>query len=167
MKYASKQELLSAIRGEHDRLMALVGELDAAELVQGGVWGDGWSVKDLLAHLGAWHRLFLRWYEEGAAGRTPAMPAPGFKWNETPRLNRSLWQRHERARWSEVLTFFEETYAEVLELVESLDEGELLEPGRFPWTGKHPLTTYLGPNTASHYRFAIKVLKRRNRSARG
>jgi hypothetical protein len=31
---------------------------------------------------------------------------------------------------------------------------------RFAWTGKNPLTTYLGANTCSHYRTATKILKR-------
>jgi hypothetical protein len=45
-------------------------------------------------------------------------------------------------------------------LARGLPERELLEPGRFAWTGKNPLTTYLGANTASHYRTATKILKR-------
>ncbi|MBZ0171777.1 MAG: ClbS/DfsB family four-helix bundle protein, partial [Phycisphaerales bacterium] len=39
-------------------------------------------------------------------------------------------------------------------------EAELLEPGRFAWTGRYPLTTYLGANTASHYAAGSKILRR-------
>ena len=48
----------------------------------------------------------------------------------------------------------------IVRIVESLPEEALLRPGRFEWTGKNGLVTYLGANTASHYRFAVKVLKR-------
>ena len=44
--------------------------------------------------------------------------------------------------------------------MESLSTGQLLDAGHYEWTGKHPLTTYIGPNTASHYRFAVNVVKR-------
>jgi hypothetical protein len=55
----------------------------------------------------------------------------------------------------------------ILQIVESLSTKQLLEPGQFEWTGKHPLTTYIGPNTASHYRFALKVIKRWLKSTSG
>jgi hypothetical protein len=104
--------------------------------------------------------MFLRWYREGLEGREPDMPAPGFKWNETPRLNREIWAKHKDRSWEDVRTEFDRTYQEIVALVENLSEEQLLEPGHFGWTGNKPLTTYLGPNTASHYRFGTKVLKR-------
>ncbi|MDH4044226.1 MAG: ClbS/DfsB family four-helix bundle protein [Gemmatimonadota bacterium] len=41
-----------------------------------------------------------------------------------------------------------------------MPQAKLLEPGHYPWTGRYPLTTYLAPNTSSHYRTATKILKR-------
>jgi hypothetical protein len=128
------------------------------------VWGDGWTIKDLVAHLAEWHVMFLRWYREGADGRTPVMPAEGYKWNETRKLNHDIHAKHENASWKRVLGMFEDSYAEVLALAGGLSERELLTPGHFAWTKKYPLATYLGPNSASHYRFAIKTLKKWQRT---
>lgn len=160
MQYSSKDQLLSSIREEHMRLLELVEGFPPDQRKKPGAWGDGWTLSDLLAHLAEWHAMFLRWYHEGSAGREPAMPAPGYKWQETPRLNREIWAKHKDRTWEEVRRDFDGTYQEIVALAERLSEKELLEPGHFPWTGRKPLTTYLGPNTASHYRFGIKVLKR-------
>ena len=167
MQYSSKDQLLSQIREEHDRLLELVDGFTPDQRKKPGVWGDRWTLTDLLAHLAEWHEMFLRWYRDGLAGLEPDMPAPGFKWNETPRLNREIWAKHKERSWVEVRAEFDRTYEETVALVENVSEKELLEPGHFPWTGKKPLTTYLGPNTASHYRFGIKVLRRWRRQLEG
>ena len=160
MRYESKDELLWQVRDERQRLMELVGRIPAARRDEAGVWGDGWTACDLLAHLAAWHRMFLRWYAAGLEGRTPSLPAPGYRWNETPRLNRDIQAEHAARGYDNVARDFQASYDEVYRLLDSVSEAELLEPGHFPWTGKNALVTYAGANTASHYRFAQKVLKR-------
>jgi hypothetical protein len=160
MKYGSKQELTAAIRAEYESLQRLLGAIPRSRYHEADVWGDGWTIHDLVAHLTAWQQLFFAWYRDGLAGLTPAMPAAGYKWNETPRLNRDIWLQHRDRPLTAVLAQFEQSHSEVLELVDALSPDALLRPGHFAWTGPHPLTTYLGPNTVSHYRFASKVLKR-------
>ena len=164
MQYKSKQTLLDDIRTEHDRLCALLEEIPKTHYRERGVWGDGWTICDLVAHLAEWQRMFLDWYEEGLRGRTPQMPAAGYKWNETPKLNRAIWAKHCARSPAAVRTDFDTGYVQILQLVEELSSDSLLKPGHFGWTGRYPLTTYIAPNTASHYRFAIKVIKRWRRS---
>ena len=167
MRYRSKRELIDDISSEHGSLVTMLEEVPEALWNEPGVWGDGWTVADLVAHLTEWHRLFLGWFDEGRNGGTPAMPAPGFKWNETPRLNRAIQAKHRDRPLPEIRREFEGTHREVLDLARHVPEADLLESGRFPWTGKNALVTYLGANTASHYRFAQKVLKRWSRSRGG
>ena len=88
------------------------------------------------------------------------MPAPGYRWNETPRLNREIQLKHRGRPSHELWEELEASHARVLDLARQSSSKELLRPGAFGWTGKNPLVTYLGANTASHYRFACKVLKR-------
>jgi hypothetical protein len=160
MRYASKRQLLEDIEREHGALVRLLESIPAPRHREVGVWGDGWTIKDLVAHLHEWHLLFLSWYREGLAGGTPALPAPGYKWNQLGELNQAIWRKYCRAARARVLGDFEQSYAEVVALAESLPSSALLSSGRFAWTGKHSLTTYLGASTSSHYRFATKVLKR-------
>lgn len=160
MKYSSKDELLADIEKQYAALSELLDFVPRDRYAGAGVWGDDWSVDDLVAHLSSWHRLFLGWYRAGLDGETPEMPAPGYKWNETPRLNHAIQEKHQSRPTEELRSELEATHAEVLALARDLSEEQLLRPGAFAWTGKNAVVTYLGANTASHYRFAIKVLKR-------
>jgi hypothetical protein len=160
MRYGSKADLLADIERAHETLLTLLRGIPESRYGELGVWGDDWSVHDLVAHLAEWHAFFLRWHEVGAAGGRPPMPAPGYKWNETPRLNRAIQAKHRLRPLTEVRADFAATYARILGLARELSEDELLRPGYFPWTGRNALVTYLGANTASHYRFAIRVLRR-------
>jgi len=159
MRYRSKQALLDDIRMERDSLCALLREVPKARWHESGVWGNGWTLSDLVAHLAEWQHLFLGWYKDGLQG-VPQMPAPGYRWNETPALNHAIWKQHRLRPQSAVRKDFDSGYKRIVEIVEALSPEQLLEPGHYEWTGKHPLTTYIGPNTASHYRFALKVVKR-------
>lgn len=171
MKYASRTELVARARAEKCELDCLVDSLPAHRCTEAGVWGDGWTVTDLLAHLSAWHRLFLDWHEAGRRGVSPQMPAAGYTWRETPRLNRDLQARDAGMTFSEARRALAESHARVIDLLEALSDAEVMESGRFPWTGGNALSTYAGANTVSHYRFAQKVIRRwlrgRARGGRG
>ncbi|MCO6511293.1 MAG: ClbS/DfsB family four-helix bundle protein [Aridibacter famidurans] len=160
MRYDSKEAFLADVTEEHDSFCTKINSIDPARWEEPDVWGDGWNLKDLVAHLAEWQRMFLGWHKTGIEGRKPEMPAPGFKWNETPRLNRAIREKHAPKPRQAVIEDFDAGYKEILALLEDLSPAELLEPGHFEWTGKYPLTTYLGPNTASHFRFANKVVDR-------
>jgi hypothetical protein len=166
MRYTSKSELLADIVKEHDALQHMLQRLPEAHFSEPDVWGSGWTVGDLVAHLAEWHRMFLRWFREGEDGGQPALPAPGYKWNETPRLNRDIWEKHRGREYSVVNAEFEATYREILDLLTRLPEAAIFEAGQYQWTGKNGLVTYVGANTASHYRFAQKAVKRLERRIR-
>ncbi len=160
MKYKSKKELIDDIRSEHDSLCARLAEIPHARWNESGVWGDGWTLSDLVAHLAEWQEMFLVWYEDGLRGATPSLPAPGYRWSETPKLNQTIWAKHRSRPHAAILAEFDSGYSRILKVVDALSSQQLLESGHYGWTGKHSLTTYLGPNTASHYRFAIKAIRR-------
>jgi hypothetical protein len=148
------------IRTEHDSLCARLGEIPKVRWQEPGVWGDGWTVSDLVAHLAEWQQMFLGWHEQGLGGSMPEMPARGYTWSQTPKLNRAIWEKHRSRSRASVMAAFDSGYSRIVHMGEALSPEQLLTPGHFSWTGKHPLATYLGPNTASHYRFAIKVINR-------
>lgn len=160
MRFASKQVLIESIETEHRAFVEILRSIPEELYLQEGVWGDGWNIRDLVAHLTEWEQMFLTWHREGSKGRQPEMPAAGYKWNQTPALNRAIWERNRDKSVAEVLTAFETSFQEIFSLAQELSEEELLTPGQFAWTGKNPLTTYLGANTTSHYRTASKILRR-------
>jgi len=166
MRFSTKQQLIQSIEDEHGTFVSLASSIPMRRYSERGVWGDDWSIKDLFAHLTEWEQMFLLWYREGRGGVPPALPAPGYKWNQTPELNQAIWNKHRRKPVKRVLEEFYASYEEILSLVRVMPSKQLLEPGYFAWTGKNPLTTYLAPNTCSHYRTATKILKRWLRTQR-
>ena len=166
MRFSSKKELLESIRATHEEFVALAATIPATRYGEKGVGGDDWTVKDLFAHLTEWERMFLGWYRCGLAGEKPALPAAGYKWSQMPQLNRDIWRKHRANGWKRVREDFDASHLEILALAESLTQGQLLSPGRFGWTGKLPLSSYLAPCSCSHYRTATKFLKRWQRGKR-
>ena len=160
MRYASKEQFLESTEAEHAALLDLLQSIPSERQTEPGVWGDDWTIKDLLAHLTEWEQMFLGWFRSGLEGKTFQMPAEGFKYNQVPELNQQIWRQHRDEPLEVVVGRFHDSYQEILGLARGLSEEELLEPGHFPWTKKYPLTTYLGPNTDSHYRTAKKIIKR-------
>lgn len=160
MRYETKRALIDDIQRERAALADMLGMIPEDLYGEAGVWGEDWNILDLVAHLAEWHTMLLGWYRVGSTGRTPDLPAPGFNWRETPALNRAIREKHRHRPYREVWSEFSRSHDEILRLVHELSEEEILEPGHFGWTGKNALVAYVGANTASHYRFAQKVLKR-------
>lgn len=155
----SRSELLARIDSEFEALLAEVDRLHGADLLAPGACGE-WSVKDLLAHLDAWHDLFLTWEDAGRAGRTVSIPAPGFTWKQTPALNDVLWRRHRDDSLGEVLARLRATHARVRDVVSAYDEQDLFTKGRFAWTGSTSVGSYAVSASTSHYDWARKLVRR-------
>jgi hypothetical protein len=117
------------------------------------------SVKDVLAHLYAWHRLALGWYRTGLE-RTPDLPAKGYNWRQTRDLNRVLAAQHRNAELASIQRKLKLSHRRLVNLAESLPEEKLMQPGAFAWTGESALSSYLGANLTSHYHWAVKKIGR-------
>ncbi|MEM7167705.1 MAG: ClbS/DfsB family four-helix bundle protein [Planctomycetota bacterium] len=164
MKYATKRELIASIETEHATFLELAATVPQRRYAESGVWGDDWSIKDLFIHLTEWEQMLIGWYTHGRNGAAVELPAPGFKWNETPALNRELQRRTKSKSWRRARAEFDDSYDEVLALVKGIAPKKLFEPGHFAWTKKNPLVSYVSANTSGHYRTATKILKRWKRT---
>jgi len=161
----SKEELLTAIAKERGALEAFLETLTREDMLEPDVVG-AWSAKDVLAHLSAWEQLFLGWYCAGLRGETPALPAPGFTWNQLDQLNQQIYEEHRDEPLENVLAFFETSSQDMLALIQSLTDEQLYSPGQVAWTKKNTLSTYIVPNTSSHYAWARKELRKGFRDKR-
>ena len=160
VRYTSKRDLVDRIQQEYRELCLRLDRIPESRAYAPGVWGDGWNVRDLIAHLAEWQRMLLGWYDGGRDGGMPAMPARGYKWSETPALNRVIQERFTNSSIDEVRADLDDGYRRILSLAEALSQTRLLKPGQFRWTGTTSLAAYIGANSASHYRFAIRVIRR-------
>lgn len=155
----SKTDLLQAINQERGALQALLDTLSPEQMTVPGIVGE-WAVKDVLAHLTTWEQMVLGWHAAGLRGETPELPAPGFKWNQTPALNQQIYETHRDQPLDEVLAQFQASSAEILAVIEGLSNEDLFRAGRFAWTQKNTLGTYFVSATSSHYLWARTEIRK-------
>ncbi len=158
-KPTNKQELLSEAEKEYEVLKKQVDGFTPAEMVRPGVIGE-WSVKDILAHLLEWQRMFMGWYEAGLRGEKPATPAKGYNWSQLPALNQDIYERYRDARLEVVRNQLDASHKQMLDVAGSLSEEELFTPGRNKWTGVSTLASYINSCTGAHYRWARTGIRR-------
>jgi uncharacterized protein (TIGR03083 family) len=150
---------LTAIEKERGALETLLEALTDEQVTDPGVVGD-WSVKDVLAHLVEWEQMVLGWHATGLRGETPEIPAPGFKWNQTPQLNQHIYEKHRDRPLDEVLEQFQASHREILAVIQGLSNKELFTAGQFAWTKKNTLGAYMVSATSSHYLWARKEIRK-------
>lgn len=155
----TRSELLARIDSDYDALLDLVDTVDPADRERPGACVE-WSVKDLLAHLDAWHELLLTWERAGRAGEQPEMPAAGFTWRQTPGLNEQIWHRTRHDGWDEVRARLDVSHARVRDVVASYADDDLFAKRRFAWTGSTSVGSYAVSATTSHYDWARKEIRR-------
>ncbi len=155
----TKSELLLAAHEEFDRLWSTSELIDENDVERPGVC-EAWSLKDVLAHLDAWHEMLLEWEAAGSRGEKAPMPASGFSWAETPELNEVIYQRHRADDWNDVVERLRDSHARVLERIEAYDEDDLFTKKRYGWTGSTSVASYAISATSSHYRWASNLIKK-------
>lgn len=154
----TRGELLESIRTNRGLLDKKFARLTPEQMTWPGSMGE-WSVKDILAHLVDWEQRFIAWYRAGLRDEVPITPAPGYTWRELPDLNQVWFERHKDERLETVLEQYENSYQEILALVESMTEQEIFEPGYYEWTGDSPLLPWIAANTSSHYNWARRNIR--------
>ena len=155
----SKNDLLAAIEKERGALETYLETLTPEQLTEPGIVGE-WSAKDVLAHLIEWEQMVLGWHAAGLRGEVPPLPAPGFKWNQTPQLNQQIYEKHRDRPLDEVLEQFQASHREILCVIQGLSNEELFTAGRYAWTKKNTLGTYMVSATSSHYLWARKEIRK-------
>ncbi len=155
----SKTDLMAAIKQERGALEATLETLTPEQMVEPGVVGE-WSAKDVLAHLVEWEQMVLGWYRAGLQGEIPELPAPGFKWNQTPQLNQRIYEKYCDRPLGEIMERFHASHQEILGVIQGLSNKELFTAGRYAWTQKNTLGTYFVSATSSHYLWARKEIRK-------
>ena len=118
-------------------------------------------MKDILGHLIGWQQMNLGWYEAGLRGETPEVPAPGLTWKDIRKLNDRIYRKHHRRSLNAVLEDYNAFHQKMLDLIEEVSDRDFVTVGRFAWAGPTwTLSDYVRPNTASHYRWASKHIRK-------
>ncbi|MDR2564543.1 MAG: ClbS/DfsB family four-helix bundle protein [Bifidobacteriaceae bacterium] len=156
-----KTQLSDAAATGYSKLTALAATFsaDQREAVFGFADRDR-NLRDVLAHLTAWHQMMRRWYDEGMAGGKPAIPGEGYTWQTLPALNQAIWEDAQNLSLSEAVSQLEASHADMMGIIEAHTDEELFTKKLYPWTGTTSLGAYLISATSSHYDWAVKKLRR-------
>ena len=159
-KQTSKAQLLKDIHTERRRLEKSLSSLSARDMIEPGVTG-AWSVKDLLAHLVGWERLFLEWYAAGVEGCTPEVTPVGMSHKIMDALNQQIYEKNRGRSLEGILAEFHASHQETMALIEAIPEEDLFVHDRFSWTGRLTLADYIAGNTCNHYAWAKSQIRKR------
>ncbi len=155
----SKSELIEAIDREYSQLHTLIANMSASQMTEDGLVGT-WSAKDVLAHLTEWQQMALGWYRAGLKNQMPQLPAPGYKWRQTPELNDAIYQKHRTRSLKAVRDGFYKSHAEIVQVIQALPNETLFGRNQYEWTGNNTLGTYFVSATSSHYLWARNEIKK-------
>lgn len=155
----TKAALLAAADDELAQLERLLAPLSAEQQTAPGVVGE-WSIKDVLAHLTAWHEMALAWHAAGLRGETPPTPGGGFTWAQLPALNQQIYAAHRDEPLAQVWAAFRESAARTRAAIEAAGDEQLFTPGVYKWTKSTTLGAYFVSATSSHYAWARTAIRK-------
>jgi hypothetical protein len=155
----NKTQLLAATQKEYSALEKILANLTTEQLAVTTAPGT-WAIKDILAHLHEWQQMFFTWYETGLRGETPALPALGYKWNQLPALNQHIYEKYCDLPPEQALGLFRETHQKTVQFIQALPDADLITPGLYKWMNENTMMAYLNSNTAAHYVWAYKEIKK-------
>ena len=85
----TKRKLLELIKNERTKLEDRLDQISPEDKVTPGV-ENGWSVKDIMAHICVWEGKMRLWLEQILAGGIPDRPPPGEPWPDLDQLNHQI-----------------------------------------------------------------------------
>ena len=153
----TKAELLSRNEQERRALSDLLGGLTAEQML----WpcSNGWSASDIVAHLSEWERLLEGWYDAGLRGETVEVPAPGYTWSTLHDLNTAIYARHRGESAAQAMSDWHASSYRLDRIADWTSEEDLFAPGRFAWTGRGTLASFIWECGGNHYRWAADELR--------
>ncbi len=134
-----------------DRLWADRRRLLEAVAAARGLTEDGWTAAEHLAHVVAWQRRLLTWFDDDRLGRPVVRPEPGWTFDEIDAMNEHYYQASRGIAVADARAAFDIAHAEIEALVRGLSDEDLNDPARFPWLG-YPAANNIAGNSFGHYR---------------
>jgi hypothetical protein len=146
------------MNAEMERIDAAWKQLSdlVAKLGPGGLMakaGDGWAVKDHLAHIGAWEHS-LRGLVEGQ-DRLKAMGVHEPVEENTDVVNDAVFKLHQHETASQALEYFRDSHAQMMAALDKLTDDDLAKPYSHYQPSdpdeKRPVRGWVAGNTYEHY----------------
>jgi hypothetical protein len=150
-----KEELLANLRavfGDWEDLLAHKSESE----INAESRADGWSIKDVIAHLMAWQQISIARLRAAELGAEPEYPAwlegadPFYAEDHTTQFNARIRQIYHDQPWSIVGAAWSEGFAQFIELGDALPDDLLFDAHRYPWLRGYALSAVLEGSFEHH-----------------
>lgn len=138
-------EVLEGVTRERTRLLAAVDALGARATTVFVTEEDGWTAKDVLAHL-------IHYLGQIAFGLGAKLEPPAYVAGVTERLSAQEWNDRAVAFWrdepmTEVRAEFERVADLLVDRIRLLSDEEMLATDTVPWAPGRPLWQFVGADT--------------------
>ena len=147
---AATNRELGLIESSWGELTRLVDRIGPEGLSLRG--GDGWQIKDHLAHVAAWEHSLIALFEGRdrlAAMGLMDLPA------DTDRINEALWTLHGKESPEQALRYFHDSHARLVSALGTLSDADLQLPYSHYQPGdpdeSRPASNWVAGNTYEHY----------------
>jgi uncharacterized protein (TIGR03083 family) len=153
----TRAELVRELAAAREEFVAALAGLDEAQLADPGV-ADGWSAKDLMAHVTAWEAELLKGLAQGRAGKRPAY----FSLTDADIDARNAqWRKEFKGKaLAKVLEDYQTVRGQTLRQVERLTDEDLNDPKKFSWTKGESLAQSIQSDTFGHDREHIAEIQK-------
>lgn len=156
---ADKDELMTEIRREWEKLMDVVDKLDEQKM--NAPDEGGWSPKDNLAHLAEWMNLLMGYHMD----KRPSHEVFGISEDVTRGwdmevINPVLFERNKDRSTEEVLIELRKVYEMLLAKLDATPFEELLKPRHADDPERRPLLLWVLGDTTEHFAEHREVIER-------
>ncbi len=144
----NKQDLLAEIRATHEPIAAAIAGLTDDEWAEQLRDMDGWTRKDVVAHVGWWSDHSARVITALTNGRVPYERDPSI---EIDAQNRSIRDEFRDRDAGEVRAFEAQSFERLVAAVQGASDEDLFTADRFPWLGEDTLAAAVAWDSTKHY----------------
>jgi len=142
-----KSELLEHLESQREKFMDALEDLPEGTWEQPGVAGI-WSIKDILMHISRWEAELVKLLWQAQQGQRPT--SIHFEGVNVDEVN-ARWYAENRDRSIEkVLEDFQAVRTQTILRVEALNEKDLNDPQRYPWSSGKPLAEWIENDSYGH-----------------
>ena len=132
----TRERLLRILDGQAAKTRSVLAGLEEAQLSQ-PARDDGWTAKEILAHMAWGHEGMLACALEQVPGGQDESAFDLNAYNEARRLTAAAMSA------AEVLAWLEDARGRVRALIEQVDEARFQDTVHTPWMGDHPMGQFL------------------------
>lgn len=147
---STKQELAARLTAARAALDAVIVRVPEARMTEVGVV-EGWSVKDLLAHIVVWQARTITMVFQAERGQKPALGVASDSANDWANVNAKDYKEQQDRPLDRVLADFRGAHTQMLKRLDLWqDEAALFDKRRYPSLNGESLAEYIYGNGPGH-----------------